>query len=306
MDFILHYNKFKDPIVRKSAMYQKIIAIFILFFSQTVISYGFDFQTTRLKSTGGAGVGSILMDEATVLNPAPLAFFNLTAVLIQRTGGDTTLDVKNDSTPIKSENYAAIISDSKGPVKGSVSYIKGKNGNGDKNDIISVSTAYPIDKSAIGVTYRRLSTTFAPGSNKKEETSNQYVLGASHNISPSLSVGAILTDPFSKNKNDSQAVIGGQVIYGSFISLMLDVGANYNFPLDETLLYKGAVQIMFFTDVYLRAGYFNDKGLEEKGTGVGLGWVQPRLALEAALKNSKGFTAKKTERETSFSLSYRF
>jgi hypothetical protein len=66
------------------------------------------------------------------------------------------------------------------------------------------------------------------------------------------------------------------------------------------------VQIKFFTEVYLRAGYFNDKGMEEKGTGVGLGWVQPRLAIEAALKNSKGFTSSKTARETSFSLSYRF
>jgi len=287
-------------------MYQKLLFVIILLFSQIAISAEFNFQTTRLKSTGGAGVGSILMDEATILNPAPLAFFNLTALLIQRTGGDTKIDVNDDSASIKSENYAAILSDSKGPVKGSISYIKEKSGE-DKNSIISASTAIPIQgKSAIGATYRRISTTFAPSSNKKEEITNQYVIGASHNMSPNLSVGAILIDPFSKNKDDSMALIGGQLVYGNFISLMLDVGANYNFPLDESLLYRGAVQIMFFTDVYLRAGYFNDKNLEEKGTGVGLGWVQPKLALEAALKNSKGFTATKTVRETSFSLSYRF
>lgn len=286
-------------------MYQILLFFIFFFFSQIAPSFGSNFQTTRLKSTGGAGVGSILMDEATVLNPAPLAFFNLTAILIQRTGGDTKIDI-DDPTTIKSENYAAIISDSKGPIKGSVSYVKEKDGD-DKNSIIAASTAFPIQgKSAIGITYRRTTKTFAPSSNKKEEIKNQYVAGASHNISPSLSVGAVLIDPLSKNKDDSMALMGGQVVYGNFISLMLDVGANYNFPLDESLLYRGAVQIMFFTDVYLRAGYFNDKNLEEKGTGVGLGWVQPRLALEAALKNSKGFTATKTVRETSFSLSYRF
>ncbi len=266
----------------------------------------YSFQTTRLKATGGAGVGSLLMDEATVLNPAPMAFFNLTSVYIQRTGGDTTNDVNNVPTSVKSENYAAIITDTKNMIKGSASYITesmGKN----KRTIISGSTAFPIKKkSAIGFTYRNLTATTTTDGKKKEEKSNQYILGASHNISQNLSLGAVFIDPFTKEKNDTLGILGGQLVYGDFISLMLDVGANYNFPLDETLLYRTAVQIMFFTDIYLRAGYFNDKGLKEKGSGVGLGWVQPKLAVEAALKNSKGFTAGKTVKETSFSLSYRF
>ncbi|MFI5390544.1 MAG: hypothetical protein ACHQYQ_04210, partial [Bacteriovoracales bacterium] len=192
---------------------------------------------------------------------------------------------------------------SKSQVKGSFSYVKAKQGN-DKSTMMSASTAFPIQqRSAIGATYRKITNSI---SGQKDVITNQYVVGASHNISPNLSVGAILIDPFTKIKEDSQAVVGGQLVYEDFIALMLDVGANYNFPLDESLVYKGAVQIKFFTEVYLRAGYFNDKGLEEKGTGVGLGWVQPRLAIEAALKNSKGFTSSKTTRETSFSLSYRF
>lgn len=261
------------------------------------------YQTTRLKSTGGAGVGSILMDEATFLNPAPLAFFNLTAVFIQRTGGDETTNGNDETSVLKSENYAAVLSDSKSQVKGSFSYVKAKEGN-DKSTMMSASTAFPIQqRSAIGATYRKITNSI---SGQKDVIINQYVVGASHNISPNLSVGAILIEPFTKIKENSQAVVGGQLVYEDFIALMLDVGANYNFPLDESLVYKGAVQIKFFTEVYLRAGYFNDKGMEEKGTGVGLGWVQPRLAIEAALKNSKGFTSSKTARETSFSLSYRF
>jgi hypothetical protein len=287
-------------------MYHKIVALIFLFCSQMLFSGEFSFQTTRLRGTGGTGVGSILLDEATVLNPAPMAFYNLTAVYVQRTGTDTTTNINDVTGSVKSENYAAIVSDTKSMVKGSVSYVTEKIEN-NKNTLISGSTAFPIKKkSAIGLTYRNLTTTTTSGGIKKDVKSSQYVIGASHNISPNLSVGAVFIDPLAKNKNDTQAVLGGQMIYGDFIALMLDVGANYNFPLDETLLYRGAVQIMFFTDVYLRAGYFNDKGLEEKGTGVGLGWVQPKLALEAALKNSKGFSAAKTVKETSFSLSYRF
>ena len=40
-------------------------------------------------------------------------------------------------------------------------------------------------------------------------------------------------------------------------------------------------------DFYMRFGAFNDKAREEKGNGYGLGWVQPRLAFEFALKNTK-------------------
>lgn len=287
-------------------MYHKILILIFFFCSQTSFSRDFSFQTTRLRGTGGTGVGSILLDEATVLNPAPMAFYNLTAVYVQRTGSDISADINDVSGTGKSENYAAIISDTKGPIKGSVSYVTDKIGKSN-NSTISGSTAFTVKKkSAIGFTYKYLTATTTSEGTKKEEKATQYVIGASHNISPSLSVGAIFIDPLSNNKDNTLAVLGGQVIYGDFIALMLDLGANYNYPLDQSLLYRGAVQIMFFTDVYLRAGYFNDKGLKESGTGVGLGWVQPKLALEAAIKNSKGFSDAKTVKETSFSLSYRF
>ncbi|MFI5391778.1 MAG: hypothetical protein ACHQYQ_10485, partial [Bacteriovoracales bacterium] len=130
-------------------MFQKYLLLIIIFFSNAVFSAPISYQTTRLKSTGGAGVGSILMDEATFLNPAPLAFFNLTAVFIQRTGGDETTN-GNDETNLKSENYAAVLSDSKSQVKGSFSYVKAKQGD-DKSSMISASTAFPIQqRSAIG------------------------------------------------------------------------------------------------------------------------------------------------------------
>lgn len=280
-------------------MFKKKLLALIFLFPNILLSSNLSYQTTRLKSTGGAGVASILLDEATFLNPAPLAFFNLTSVLIQRTGGQEKINNQGD---VDSENYMAVISDSKGSIKGSFSYLKSSQQEV-KGTSYAASLAFPLKQtSSIGTTFRRSTTKIK----NQEETKNQYILGASHNISPNFSLGAILVDPLSKEKNNSFAIFGAQIVYGDFISLMLDIGANYNFPLDESLLYKTAVQIMFFTDVYLRAGYFYDRGLKDKGTGVGIGWVQPRLAVEAALKNSKDFFSTKTNRETSFSLSYRF
>ena len=92
MDFNIHYNRFKALNFEESAMYQKIFPFIFLFIFPLAFSAQTSFQTTRLKSTGGAGVASILMDEATFLNPAPLAFFNLTAVLLQRTNGETSFE----------------------------------------------------------------------------------------------------------------------------------------------------------------------------------------------------------------------
>jgi len=70
-------------------------------------------QTTRLKSTGGAGVGSILMEEATFLNPAPIAFYNLSSVYLQKTGTDNS---NLDNSPFRnpeSDQMTFVASDGK-------------------------------------------------------------------------------------------------------------------------------------------------------------------------------------------------
>ena len=43
-----------------------------------------EFQTTRLNSTGGAGVASMLSTEAGILNPAASAFFDGSSLSYQR------------------------------------------------------------------------------------------------------------------------------------------------------------------------------------------------------------------------------
>lgn len=93
---------------------------------------------------------------------------------------------------------------------------------------------------------------------------------------------------------------------------MFDAGADYNQDLSKTATWKAATQIKLFSDFYARFGAFNDKGLKQKGSGVGIGWLQPRLVLELALKNTELLESEELNqtgediKETSFSLSYRF
>ncbi|RLA65053.1 MAG: hypothetical protein DRQ88_02655 [Epsilonproteobacteria bacterium] len=280
------------------------ISIFLLIFSFS--SMATEFETARLFSTAGAGVGSILMDEATVLNPAPLAFFNLTSVFLQKSFGEYSAD-GNDS-PLngrEAENVAAIISDAKGPFKGSLSYFKQSDGDIVRKRI-SIATAFPFGKkSSIGITARRTTDEIFDF----EDTYYQFVVGAFHSINQYFSAGLVIVDPISTRPKDTKAILGLQLVYGDFISAMVDFGANWVKPLNETFLYRGAVQFMIFKDLYVRGGLYKDKGLNEKGTGVGIGWVSPKLALEIGMKNSEleiinGQIDKK--QETSFSASYRF
>ena len=41
-------------------------------------------QTTRIQSSAGVGVGAVLLDEATLLNPAPMAFYQIGAIYYQQ------------------------------------------------------------------------------------------------------------------------------------------------------------------------------------------------------------------------------
>jgi hypothetical protein len=213
-----------------------------------------------------------------------------------------------DNSPLggkEAENIAAIVSDAKGPLKGSVSFFKQTDG-----DIVrkrlSLAGAFPFGKkSSIGITARRTNDKHTFG----EDTYYQFVIGAFHALNKYFNVGLIIVDPMQKMPEDVKAVVGTQLVYGDMISAMLDFGANWTRPLNETFLYRAAVQFMIFKDLYVRGGFYKDKGLNEKGNGVGAGWVSPKLALEVGMKNSEfSYNDDRVDkkRETSFSVSYRF
>lgn len=275
-----------------------------------------DFETTRLKSTAGAGVGSILMDEATALNPAPIAFFNMGSIYLQKSSSNITPDEASiGETMSETDTMAAIISDAKGPLKGSISILKYGEGFNKRKRYAASFASVIGKKSSMGVTYRMTEDELSQSGNIYEKDKyKQTIFGVLHALSSSFTLGFVVIDPFKKRPLDTRAILGAQYIYQDFISVMFDMGTDYNLPMEEKFLYKGAVQFKVFTDFFVRAGLFNDKGLGEKGSGAGIGWVQPRLVLDFALKNTtrleKTFLESVQDaakiKETSFSLSYKF
>ena len=257
------------------------------------------FQTTRLKSTAGAGVASLTVDEAGILNPAPLAFFNVMSLYVQRTkGGFSDDDGSGAVQPI--EGKAVIISDTKGSLKGSASYIEQTQGH-ERQKQYSASIATSMGpRSSWGLTYRK---TMDRDSEKQYE---QFIAGISHVISPEFSIGIVLSDPKGKIEEQRRGIVGLQYIYQDFISLMVDGGSDYESELSENFFHREALQIKLLGDVYTRFGIFDDRGLQKKGTGTGLSWIQPKLMLDFAISNTRYEKEAYRERETSFSLSYRF
>ena len=277
----------------------KLIPILFLFFHSLSMASMRDFETTRLKSTAGAGVGSILMDESTLLNPAPIAFFNVGSIYLNRGSSSAT----SENTPLsETDHMGVIVSDSKGNTAGSLSYQIQKVGE-TKKKLMAASMASLIkDKSALGVSLRKTSIETTGGASSDVL---QTVVGVTHAVNQQFTIGFVVVDPLKENIDDSKGVFGTQYVYKDFISVMLDAGANYYKGLGETFVYKSAIQFKLLDDFYARFGYFRDLGTDETGTGAGLGWVQPRLVLEAALKNSENEQGEEIS-ETSFSLSYRF
>jgi hypothetical protein len=271
-------------------------------------------QTTRLKSTAGAGVGSILMDESTVLNPAPIAFYNISSLYYQRTGSD--FQSSDSADPFQNNDAktnAFVVSDAKAGKAGSASYFGRKRGLNEQQRYSLSGAAVVGDRSALGVNYTISKTRFLEGGlDQEKQTSKYWNIGITHIVSPTFTLGLVAVDPLRSTDNETRAIVGGQYVFGDFISLIMDVGANYREDLSNTLVTRGAAQFKIFSDFFLRVGAFRDRGLAQKGNGIGVGWVQPRLVLDLSFNNTK--TNSESEllfvedkvKETSFSISYRF
>ncbi|MCK5072095.1 MAG: hypothetical protein KAQ98_01625 [Bacteriovoracaceae bacterium] len=296
--------------------YSKIIIIsFSIFLSSITWARIRDFETTRLKSTAGTGVGSILMEESSILNPAPIAFFNVASIYFQKADGEIkSVESDNPHTPpASSDQMAVILSESNQRLSGSISYQQQKDDFSERQRIGISASSKIKDRSAFGITTRlttdRISTDKV---DYKKVKYNQIIAGVTHVISPHFSIGLTFIDPLKTKKEDTRAVVGTQYVYREMISLMMDVGADYTQNLSQTTSYHGALQIKVYGDFFVRAGIFNDKSIMEKGNGVGIGWVAPKLLLEFALKNTTIIENEKLAQnnqnltETSFSISYRF
>lgn len=272
------------------------------------------FETTRMKSTGGAGVASILMDEATYLNPATIAYYKQASLYFQKSGLESTTNTQNQNTNTQEFDTMTIIaSDAKGLTGGSLSYntIEYK---GEKIKRFSSAFGRPLGKkSSFGVNLSHTKeTVFNDSDQLIEQDFTQVTFGVAHAINEEFTLGLVVEDPFQERAEETRAITGFQYVFKGFVSLMFDMGADYNQNLSDTLVWRAASQLKVFDDFFLRFGTFNDKGRQEKGSGAGVGWLQPKLVIELAVKNSELLPSDVLNqegeeiRETSFSLSYRF
>lgn len=275
-------------------------------------SKALSFETTRLKSTGGAGVASPLVNEAAILNPAPMAFFKVSSIYLQKGTGDVTQTAEGDEfAGEQPDDFAAIISDTKGNVGASLGYIKTSSGHSKRNQFVAAIAKPAGKQSSLGFSTKFTKDELSDnGLDVTKRSYKQFNFGIAHALSPSFTLGVVAIDPMGEIEEERRSILGGQYVYRDMVSVMLDAGADQNNNLSDTLLYRAALQIKVYNDFFLRVGIFDDKGLGERGNGVGLGWVGPKLVFEAALKNTTIDEDMELAREgqeikeTSFALSY--
>lgn len=264
------------------------LALILLLNPKTSFSRVHDYETARLKSTGGTGVGSILMDEASLLNPASIAFYNISSIYASRhTTKFSEASQETNFIPPKNPSYGTVLSDAKNNLKGSLSITKQREWD-HKRFRTAFSLAAPIGPySSMGFTFRKTKDQDKEYNNTIHKRKyNQLIIGATHAVKPEFSLGMVLIDPFKANKEDTFFILGQQLSIYKIIILMFDIGSDYNEDLGKSLMYRGALQFNFVSDLYVRVGAFNNKKLREKGSGFGLGWVTPNFIADLGLKTT--------------------
>src|SRR5690554_6528068 len=161
------------------------ILAMLLFMGQSSWAQIRDYQTTRLLSTSGAGVASILTTEAAILNPASAAFFDENTASIQ--GSEVSLKDKSkerrDNFSSKKRSYGYFVSDNKGPVKGGLSYIN-QSENRYQRERISMHVASMMGKkSSFGLNYQYVQDRFPSDFSPRRDFSHILNAGMTRVIS---------------------------------------------------------------------------------------------------------------------------
>ena len=287
-----------------------LVKIIFLLASFCAFSQVTPFYTTRLLSTGGAGVGSILVNEASVLNPASIVFIPITNFYFQQSR--SSLDNNSSSRSNRSSNGQTEIyqiADSSSTLKGTFSYQNQSRNGYSRRKYVSSFAASIGKNTSMGIiySYNNQNTPL-----KEEESFHQGSLGLTYVHNKKLSLGFVLKDPFLSNREESSFKSGLQfAVFQNMVFIQ-----DFEYPLkpegSDGLTIRSALQINFFQDFYLRAGKFEDKMLKTSGYSYGLFWVGPKLSIGYALMKST-FTEDtqvnfedETDIESALSFSLRF
>jgi hypothetical protein len=265
-------------------------------------------KTSRLISTAGTGVGSILLEDAAVLNPASLAFFNNSAIYYQQ----TKLDNANSSDRV-ADAYSVIVADAKNAMKGTMGYHKNTIGTDEEERVSLTAASAGGEASSVGINISQYKLTVDNGIVREEKKYRTMDIGVTHIVSPEMSIGIIIQDPAkSDNSKIDLGIFGFQYQLHNYIAVMGDIGTAYRGTnINEKYLYRGALQLTFLSDFFIRGGISRDlTNGEERITGLGISWVQPRLTFDFAFEDIESSPEGSTEttqfRQGALSMSYRF
>jgi hypothetical protein len=263
-----------------------------------------EYETTHLKSAGGSGVGSLLLEESAFLNPASLVFLEAESIYYQHDSIKSS-DSINTNYPAQSNNGFVLSQGSPG-LSGTVSYITQREDNTYRKRWGFSLAAQIAAASSLGFSIRD-----TKDSNATTAVSTKYyqsVLGVTHAISEQTSLGVMAYDVFKSKGDETKIILGIHQTLLNYISGALDFGADYTAKqISKKTILRGSIQVKLLDDFFLRFGAFSDKIRAENGEGFGLAWIQPKLSFELAIKNTRSNINRvdKTNRDTSFSVSLR-
>jgi hypothetical protein len=260
----------------------------VIFFISVILSTNIwaytglkDLETTRMKALGGAGVGSLLLNEGPILNPSSLVFIGNSSLYYQKDRDE--LDEKS-SDRARSYNEAKsesiVITDTSTPLKGGISYSY-QNENSGKRKRLTGSIASNVGKRSsfgIGLRYNE------ENSFLMRKTYNQIVLGITHIAKEGINFGFVVVDPMQSNEEYFKYTAGIQYTLHDTIDLLLDAGSGDTQNSEKESFTKVAVQLRTFKRFFLRYGRFHDRLYNEKGSSIGFSWVGPKFSVDFAQK----------------------
>jgi hypothetical protein len=268
------------------------LVLTILVFSSAAWAQIRPFQTTRLMSSAGAGVGSLLVTESAILNPASVAFFSGTDTAYQKVS--TSLKSKNPeraadgrafSRTNRSEGF--FLFDNQGDAKGGVSLQQQRENAFYRQRMTGTMASMLTPTLSFGLTYRHTEDRRAPWAfADKHKTSHSVVAGISYVVSEKISLGVVWEDVGRATPGESKAQAGIQLSVFDKIALILDGGADPAGDLKDNHLWRAAIQLQAFNDFLIRGGRFQDNTLNQEGFAWGGSWAGPKLGVDVAFRES--------------------
>jgi len=296
----------------------RFVSLVLLFLTLDAVAQIRPFQTTRLHSTSGTGVASMLVTESAVLNPAPLAFFADTFISYQNTktdirseSEDREADDREFPGGNRSEGY--FLFDNASSLKGGFSY-QTQRENGFNRKRGTATMAAPIGQNmSYGILYRYTQDSRPEWyGTSRHKVSHPFTMGLTWIPMTKLTFGVVWDDPTRAIKGESRAIAGVQYNLTGDLIAMADAGGDPTVDFYDKRLWRAALQYNLFSDIFLRAGKFQDRALNLEGESWGFSWTGPKLGIDFAMKNSSqirsetGYLYKDENlRDVSFTLSVR-